>query len=133
MYKQQDGFTLIEIITSLAVLSIIIVGLLPIFPQIMSWSSQSENHLTANHLLTRVANDVEQHANELPLDTVLDEGRLTLSGSELDVLPAYDYDVTLHITYDAIVDLYQTNIQILSDTGTVLCESYTYVKGANAP
>lgn len=133
MYKQQEAFTLIEIITSLALLSMIIIGLLPMFPQIMSWSSQSENHLTASHLLPRVVSDVTQHASELSLESASSDGTVTLTGSELAMLPDYAYDVVLHITYEHEVDLYQTNIQLVNKNGSVISESYTYIKGADVP
>lgn len=54
-----NGFTLIEIIASIAILGMVIAVFLPIFPQIMSWTEKTDDELVASNLLSQVANDIK--------------------------------------------------------------------------
>ncbi|GAA0447692.1 hypothetical protein GCM10008983_27190 [Lentibacillus halophilus] len=131
--NEKNGFTLIEIITSIALLTMIIAVMLPIFPQILNWSSQSEENLTASNLLGRVASDAQENAGRLPLDDVpvCSDGKKILPAKNLNALPSYTYSVKLNVCKEETVDLYRTNIQILSDNDQ-LAESYTYIEAGGS-
>ena len=69
------GFTLVEIIASIAILGLVIVAVLPFFPQIMSWTKSTEDQLVTSNLLSQVAYDLKNDSN---LGT-LEEGNLVLA------------------------------------------------------
>ncbi|TMN21590.1 type II secretion system protein [Lentibacillus cibarius] len=132
-FSEKNGFTLIEIITSIVLLTMVIAVMLPIFPQILNWSSQSEENLTASNLLGQVASDVKDHAGNLPLDGAPACGRMrSLTGGDLSALPSYPYTVELNVCKEEDVHLYRTNIQIFSEDDKLLSESYTYIKAGGS-
>lgn len=59
MKKRENGFTLVEIIASIVILGILVVFLLPAFPNIMSGSSDAEDKMVTGNLLTKVVEDIE--------------------------------------------------------------------------
>ncbi|WP_106496912.1 type II secretion system protein [Lentibacillus sp. Marseille-P4043] len=134
--KSNSGFTLIEIIASIAILGMVIAVFLPIFPQIMKWTVNTDNELVASNLLGQVAYDVKNAS-------IIDQKTGTISicptyssikKSSLGNLSSYtlndnDYSVKLHICKEKDVDLYRTNIQIYTATNKKVSESYTYISG----
>lgn len=55
-----EGFTLVEILAAIVILSIAITFILPIFPKLLNWSNESESELVASNLLSRVADDIKE-------------------------------------------------------------------------
>ncbi|MEN1968219.1 type II secretion system protein [Lentibacillus sp. N15] len=68
--KKQNGFTLIEIIASIAILGVVVVAVLPIFPQILSWTNNVDDELIASNLLDQITYELTQsYANETAQET----------------------------------------------------------------
>jgi len=70
-HKKQQGFTLIEIIISLAILALALPPLMRAFSQATSWRANSENETTATNLLRYKMSDIEMAG--YPEETVEDE------------------------------------------------------------
>lgn len=57
--KNSRGFTLVEVIASIVILGIVVVSLLPFFPQVLGWSKATEDQLVASNLLSQVAYELK--------------------------------------------------------------------------
>ncbi|WP_165767874.1 type II secretion system protein [Virgibacillus indicus] len=111
-----NGFTLIEIIASIAILGLVIAVFLPIFPQMMSWSKNADNELVASNLLSQVANDIKENEvifNDIKINLVEDHHyncernqTYSIQRDALDTLPDYDLNKS---SYDVAVEVCQSN------------------------
>lgn len=130
----EKGFTLIEIITSIAILVLVLMVFLPVFPQTMQWTKDSEAKLVSGHLLGRVAHDVRTNPAVLSLDTMVEGSERVLTGASGDLvgLPAYNQDVTLTIVFDDAEGMYRVHIQAFKDGGKLDAETYVYLGGDGA-
>lgn len=128
--SKQRGFSLSEVMISLAILSLFVAVALPLFPQIMTWVDQSEERFVSDRLLSRVVSDIEDTAQELPFERVT-TSETAFRQSDVAVLPTYEYRVDLYATHESVLDIYKVNIQIVSNTGNLLSESYMYIKGSD--
>lgn len=54
------GFTLVEILAAIVILSITLIFFLPIFPKLVNWSNESQDELISSNLLSRIAEDVRK-------------------------------------------------------------------------
>ncbi len=70
-HKKQQGFTLIEIIVSLAILALALPPLMRAFSQATNWRSNSENETTAANLLRYKMSEIDMAG--YPEETVEDE------------------------------------------------------------
>ncbi|MUV36832.1 hypothetical protein JNUCC1_00636 [Lentibacillus sp. JNUCC-1] len=127
-FSRENGFTLIEIITSIALLAMVVAVMLPIFPQIMTWSQQSEDQLTSSNLLGQVMNDVEN----IDLPNVPDCPGARTYG-ELGSFSTYQvdgrtYTVKLDVCRETDVSLNRAKIRIFAPDGKRHSEKYTYIK-----
>ena len=133
--KNNDGFTLIEIIASIAILGMVIVVFLPIFPQIMSWSNSTDNQLKASNLLSQVTHGVEKNFES--------ESTQKCSNKVTSVMEAgYTYNEgTYHAEMnmsqsieEKLYGLYRIHIKIYSDeTDTSLSDTYMYLTCEGEP
>ncbi|MGM8212360.1 type II secretion system protein [Virgibacillus sp. W0430] len=57
--KNSVGFTLVELIVSITLISIVIVVLLPMFPQLLNWSKQTNEELVSSNLLDQFVFDLK--------------------------------------------------------------------------
>lgn len=129
-----NGFTLIEIIASIAILGMVIAVFLPIFPQIMSWNNKTEQALVSGNLLEQAVEDIKQDSQKL-LEGV-DVGNCSNPTSIQTDLPTYtvnnvEFLVDVKVCQsevEAQTGLYRTNIIISSSDG-FQSESYTYIQG----
>ncbi len=110
----------------------VIAVLLPIFPQIMSWSQKTDDQLVASNLLSEVAND----AKDTNVDDLFGENIIKCeNGSTEDIiLKEYQlnseiYEAKLNVCKEKDVNLYRTHIKIFSDDDKLASESYTYIQG----
>ncbi|RKQ29884.1 type II secretion system protein [Oceanobacillus halophilus] len=132
-YKKinSSGFTLIEIIASIALLGTIVAVMLPIFPQIMSWNQDSESELVASNLLSKVAYDIKN--DEAILQFIKDE-EIGVCGEGTPISYSYaegEYKVELNICKEQdSLNLYRTRIDIKLDNRPI-SQSFTYVNGEN--
>ncbi|WP_156291464.1 prepilin-type N-terminal cleavage/methylation domain-containing protein [Oceanobacillus salinisoli] len=127
-----NGFTLIEIIASIALLGTIIAVLLPFFPQMMSWSKQADDELIASNLIDQVVFEVKNK-------TIISDHAEYIKNCDLQnpTNISYDYQfngqeyqiqLNVCIENENNVNLYRTKIQIFTnDGGRKLSETYTYV------
>ncbi|MBD1223924.1 type II secretion system protein [Virgibacillus halodenitrificans] len=136
-FKQMNssGFTLIEIIAAITILGIVIAVMLPIFPQIFSWSNMTEDELSSSNLLGQVAHDIKElNIEQLP------SCPSTKSLGEFGTYKA-SYELN-NTTYTARVGVCQSenesalgltraNIQIFQG-GKKISESYTYITGEDS-
>ncbi|MUK86850.1 prepilin-type N-terminal cleavage/methylation domain-containing protein [Ornithinibacillus sp. L9] len=137
LYENNNGFTLIEIIASIAILGMVIAVFLPIFPQIMQWSNNADDELVASNLLGQVTYDIKQlplvdstTINSCP-DMKTITGLDSLGESATYVLNNREYRIELNICQEIDVDLYRTNIRIYSPDHKLVSESYTYIGESN--
>lgn len=90
MKKNSRGFTLVEVIASIAILGIVVVSLLPFFPQILGWSKTTEDELVTGNLLSEV---VHQLKNDKTLGTLdiddfkIDESDYTYEVNDMVYIP----------------------------------------------
>ncbi|RBW71585.1 type IV pilus modification PilV family protein [Bacillus taeanensis] len=61
--KKEDGFTLLEVLLSLSILSIVLLTFSGLFLQSTFFSSKNEDHLAAVHLAPEVLIEVKQTLN----------------------------------------------------------------------
>jgi prepilin-type N-terminal cleavage/methylation domain-containing protein len=118
-----DGFTLIEIIASIAILGMIIVIFLPIFPQIMQWTNQADDELVASNLLGKIAYDIKEDSslyNSQPIN------ECNLGEPFTKEFMENRFKVKLTLCKEETVELYRTNIKIYLNN-KLLSQSYTYV------
>ncbi|SET45090.1 prepilin-type N-terminal cleavage/methylation domain-containing protein [Oceanobacillus limi] len=130
----RDGFTLIEIIASIALLSMVIAIFLPIFPQIINWTNQSEGQLKSGNLMDQVIFDLENHSN---IHTNFNTSCPAMS-DPFDVRNISNEFIYLEGYYPVIrgckeeeLDLYRTQIQIhqTDDPGRIFSDTYIYLEG----
>lgn len=123
--ENNQGFTLIEIIASIAILGLIIAVLLPIFPQIMGWTNQSSETLVASQLLDQVAHDIRTN-EDINLSNI---ESLSLE-YEVDEM-VYTPKITLSQTNEEReLGLYRTHIEIYKlNEGKQLTDTYIYIMG----
>ncbi|SEQ10904.1 prepilin-type N-terminal cleavage/methylation domain-containing protein [Virgibacillus subterraneus] len=127
-----SGFTLVEIIASIAILGMVIAVLLPIFPQIMSWTQKTDEELVASNLLSEVANETEK----VDVASLFGENIIGCeNGSSEDVflkdyqLNSENYEARINICEEYDVSLYRTHIKIYANDDRLVSESYTYILG----
>lgn len=127
-----SGFTLVEIIASIAILGMVIAVLLPVFPQIMSWSQKTDDQLVASNLLSEVANEAE----DINVIDLFGENVIRCEdGSSEDVffrdyqLNSEKYEAKFNVCKEKDVNLYRTHIKIYSTDDRLASESYTYIQG----
>lgn len=122
----ERGFTLVEVVTAIGLLTMILLPILPMVPSIMKNVDKTEDVYVSGELLPRIVSDIEKYGGDLGLSESK-EGQINLTGADLDVLPNYDYDVTLHVNYVSRVDMYEVKIIIYSDNREI-STSYTLIK-----
>ncbi|WP_164668370.1 type II secretion system protein [Virgibacillus doumboii] len=113
------GFTLIEIIASIAILGMVITVFLPIFPQILSWNEKTDDELVASNLLGQAVHDIKENYKKTGTIPELD---YTLNNE------TYNVTVELSQTGDeADLGLQRVHITIISQNGTELSDTYSYL------
>lgn len=122
----ESGFTLIEVLVAITILGIVMLAFLPFFPQATERLSVSEQQLQMTHLLSRVAHDVRMQPSALDLASVTSTPK-TIDAATTR-LPAYDFPVTLTVTFDAALNLHLVNILITTKDGKYPVTSYVYAK-----
>ncbi|MYL57949.1 prepilin-type N-terminal cleavage/methylation domain-containing protein [Virgibacillus halodenitrificans] len=133
-FKQMNssGFTLIEIIASITILGVVIAALLPIFPQIFSWTKMTEDELSSSNLLGKVAQDIEDEGlvsvEQLPTCPTTESLENFAKNTPSKEGP-YSVDVAVCQSEEEVaLDLIRAHIQILQG-GKKISESYTYITG----
>jgi prepilin-type N-terminal cleavage/methylation domain-containing protein len=133
-----NGFTLIEIIASIAILGMVIAVLLPIFPQILSWNEKTEQELVASNLLGQIVSDVQNTSKNREIISQLRSSRTCNEGwldiTTLGDIANYDlndvtYSVSLRVCKEQDVNLYRAHIIVYSGN-RALGETYTYINDA---
>ncbi|MFD1038127.1 type II secretion system protein [Virgibacillus byunsanensis] len=126
------GFTLVEMVASIALLGMVIAVFLPIFPQIMGWTENTDEELVASNLLSQVASDTEHIEVVDFFDDSIEECNAFLTE---DVyykeypLNGDIYKAKLNVCKEINVELYRTKIKIYSSNDRLVSESYTYISG----
>lgn len=148
LYKNIDsknGFTLIEIIASITLLSIILIIFIPAFPKIMKGSIDTEHEMVAGNLLSTVVHDLQEASqNEtttfakyltrttnmkrcrtpetVPPHDLPKEGRYQVAGE------TFTTNIALCQEEDERdIGLVRAQIEIISSDEKVLTHSYTYI------
>ncbi|SHF78913.1 type II secretion system protein [Ornithinibacillus halophilus] len=119
------GFTLIEIIASIAILGMVIMVLLPIIPQIALWNNNADDELVASNLLGQIAYEIK---NDSTVHIYSED--IQLCSNSFTTIPVENpkYNVQLKVCLEEDVELYRTYIQIFHpENNRLLSESYTYV------
>ncbi|RIU89720.1 type II secretion system protein [Oceanobacillus picturae] len=134
-FNNDRGFTLIEIIASIALLALVIMVLLPIFPQIFKWTGKTENELTASNLVGQVAYDVKNDRVEDWYPTPVKECKGEEKGISYKTytLNNINYQSTIGLCKEAPVNLYRAEIKVYGENNNLISESYTYIKSEEKP
>lgn len=134
-FNNDRGFTLIEIIASIALLALVIMVLLPIFPQIFKWTGKTENELTASNLVGQVAYDVKNDRVEDWYPTPVKECKGEEKGVSYKTytLNNINYQSTIGLCKEASVNLYRAEIKVYGENNNLISESYTYIKSEEKP
>lgn len=132
-HNPEGGFTLIEIITSIAVIVLVLIAFIPIFPQTMLWSKTAETELVSGNLLGRVANDVRANTAALSLNTHVAGTERKLTEEDFAFLPAYEQPVDITVAYDEEADMYRAFIEVLNAEGVRQASSYVYITNGGTP
>lgn len=130
--RNQIGFTLVEIIMSLAILSLFVVVALPMFPQIMQWTQESESQMEAERLLSSAVVNVKENAKNIPVDDMKAGTVIFLqdinSGEISDTLK----DVTISMKHDPGLKAYETTVKVYADSESAahkaISQTYMYIK-----
>ncbi|WP_249870867.1 type II secretion system protein [Oceanobacillus saliphilus] len=129
--RNSKGFTLIEIIASIALLVMVIGTFLPFFPQIMSWTQTTDDELVASNLLPQVSSEVKN----INVHTLFDNIQQCDTYQQEDIfykaytLNGISYKSMLNTCEEQELDLYRTKITIFTESGKLVSESYTYMSG----
>lgn len=150
-FKQNsNGFTLIEIIASIAILGMVIAVFLPTFPQMMSWTKIADDELVASNLLGQVAYDIKLDSETM--DSLKSRSVIADNCSEKDLITYdlgqnYDYQENGEIYYPKVticqqqneqvdevqLGLYRTRIQIYKENeSNMLSDTYIYLSDGDA-
>lgn len=129
-FKNDRGFTLIEIIASIALLALVITVLLPISPQIFKWTGKTENELTASNLVGQVAYDVKNDRVEDWYPTPVKEckGEEKAISYKIYTINNINYHSSIDLCKEAFVNLYRAEIKVYEENNNLISESYTYIK-----
>lgn len=130
--RNQIGFTLVEIIMSLAILSLFVVVALPMFPQIMQWTQESESQMEAERLLSSAVVNVKENAKNIPVEDMKAGTVIFLqdinSGEISDTLK----DVTISMKHDPGLKAYEATVKVYADSESIahkaISQTYMYIK-----
>ncbi|MFD1171295.1 prepilin-type N-terminal cleavage/methylation domain-containing protein [Oceanobacillus picturae] len=142
-FDNNSGFTLIEIIASIALLALVITLLLPIFPQILQWTGNTEKELTASNLIGQVAYDVKDQVQSIPYAVESCELGKTYKNNRVEHVNYYSVNNVDYIgEYEILckekielksVGLYRAKIKVYEKNQNLISESYTYIKSEEQP
>lgn len=123
--KSNQGFTLIEIIASIAIFGMLIAIMLPIFPQIMNWTTKSSESLVATNLLDQVAYDL-RHLDRIAPSNI-ENMNLEYTIDDTVYIPKITVSQT---SKERELGLFRTHIEIYqSIDGKRLSDTYIYLSG----
>lgn len=128
----EQGFTLIEVIAAMAILVLVLMAFLPVFPQTLAWAKSAESELVAGQLLGRVAHDIRMNPEPLDLVSIGETGEQVYRSEDgsLDAYPPYAQPVELTVRFDAAASMYLVKIEVLDASGHTESDSYVYIGGA---
>lgn len=140
--KNSRGFTLIEVITSITLLSIVIAILLPMFPQVMRWSNQADVELVSSNLLDQLVLDLKKDEELLTFlinnpDVATCENGFTnypLDASFQHQLNGETYLSTLGLCrneQEASFGLFRGHLKILTKEDKEVADTYFYLTVAS--
>ncbi|MFA9555955.1 prepilin-type N-terminal cleavage/methylation domain-containing protein [Evansella sp. AB-rgal1] len=137
LVKNQEGFTLIEILLSIAILSIIFISLMNIFPQMIQFNSINETKTQAINTSRQILNDWQNKSeiidylsapstSELPSELIEQDSHYS---AEINI-DKYIAIITIAKESDlatSIANAHQIHVQILDNKGTLFGESFGYI------
>ncbi|MFS0673076.1 type II secretion system protein [Ornithinibacillus sp. 179-J 7C1 HS] len=125
-----NGFTLVEIIASITILGIVVAILLPIFPQIIGWTSSADNQLRGSNLLDQAAFDIKNSNILSTLDQSNDCPNMSNPINLSDTFTYMDnYYPVISLCKETGTNLYQTHIEIYDEENKMLSDTYIYLNG----
>lgn len=135
--KNEHGMTLVELLAAITILSIILVGIMSVFPQMTNFNMQTEEKLDTMYLAR-----VELAAlKENKLEALYERDPSPDAGTEHGILifsyekDGYQYEVDYHEEPD-LYDEYEDAIQLnkihikVHHNGEEISESFGYLKNA---
>lgn len=136
--KNSLGFTLVEVVVSITLLVIVAAILLPMFPQVFSWSTKAEEQLTSSHLLDQYIFDIkrdeslQQYMASQPTVETCNRGvtPYELEGYE-EKINDFTYKPKLTICQSDVekeLSLYRMNVKLMSG-GKENGHTYFYMTG----
>lgn len=132
------GFTLVEVLVSVVLLSLVAILVLPMIARTTAWISDANNDTTLSYALPTFVQELQEYSDTIVPETDTREP-VVLRTEDLATLPTvssgdYDYEVTLR--YDPYVttySVYMAHIRVFEAgadyKGEPEIESYAYVEG----
>lgn len=138
---KSQGFTLIEIVAGLSILSLAILTLMPLMIQASDWTKQSEDYMAAGHLVPAIIHDIESDKDNVQtvLSNNISDARTVLDAetlANLGILQDYNYRIELVSIKDSVIDAHKLHISVLRDNANdaespkdiVLADGYAFVR-----
>lgn len=130
MIQKKNGYTLVELLASITILTLVIGAFIPIFIQITEWTNKSEDNLVGANLLAEVANELKNNPEAIA------NQEIASCRDHFSLIHPYDsyelngrkYNVNLQICQEELVSLYRTKIEVFSQDNLLIGESYTYIQ-----
>ncbi|MGM8364546.1 type II secretion system protein [Virgibacillus sp. W0181] len=138
--KNSAGFTLVELVVAITLLSIVIIVLLPMFPHLLNWSKKTDETLVSGNLLDHY---VVQLKNDEQLITYIDSAS-TVENCSIGGTPyALEGDYSTNINNQVFspkltlcqtekeneLNLYRGHISVMAD-GSEVSDTYFYITAA---
>ncbi|WP_010651157.1 prepilin-type N-terminal cleavage/methylation domain-containing protein [Oceanobacillus massiliensis] len=141
-FMSDRGFTLIEIIASIAILAIVIGSLVPFFPQVMAWTDVTEDELVSSNLVTNVSNNLQDEALNSEILSYIDSNSILDCRNGYTSIPSIylegfssntftddgpELTLALDVCDEDNLKLYRTKINIVNSKNRSISEAFTYM------
>lgn len=149
--KKQNGFTLIEILASIIILSIILITFFSFFSQSINFSKANEEEYAAIHLAEQIWVNLNKSVDNSPSNpnfkqnlnlttyntaqqnalNVDQNGFIDIDGNGIiNEMDQYKLNLVIQLESNFTnFDIYFVNIRIVDKNNHVLTETYGYLKG----
>lgn len=135
VWENDKGFTLIEILVSITILSVVLVVFASFFTQSALFTKKNEKEIVALNLARLALEELRQNPqsfsnNEMVFEQFNMEGKPFVSAVKGDgTFQQYDqYRLRLIVTPVSDMNTYQVKVQILTNDGVTLTETYGLIE-----
>lgn len=138
-YQGENGLTLVEIVASIAILSIVMMVFATFFTQSAMFSNKNERAIEATNLARAVLEELRYTPESIPANvpnetTVYEafhqENELKINAVNDDGSFKTNVDLRLRLTVskEEAVNLYKVKVEVIDDSSQVIADTYGYVE-----